>query len=517
MRCWLLMMLLGSSSYAVDVRLLVSIGNNVGSPTDAPLEHAERDAERIAELFTDIGEVSASHVVVATGRSSTEVRERLVETIGRVKELSSHGDTVSLVVFVSAHASDGALHLKGTSFPLAELRQLVEGSGASFKLVLVDACESGAIIRTKGARPVPEFDVSLESQGVKGSVYVSSSGPAEASQEVPSLSGSLFTHHLLTGLRGDADVDGDGQVSLTEVYTYAFRRTVAGAERLSQHPTFDIDAAGVGDMILSRPRLARSSIRFPADAEGHYVVMSQGRPDVVAEVEKVKARTLRLAVPPGRYLVRKKLGALVGLVSFDLPFGGEKTIAEQELTMRHFTEVTAKGTSFESHPWSLLVEGGIESEQLVGMHLRARPALGGRFTHGALWARASFGVTGGEATYDQLTTTELQLSGRLALGYRFLSWPVVPTVGVVVDGRWLQQRYRRADEDFIVQVLGAPPAPTRWSSGVSAGPLVGLEVSIGECCFVAVEVSGLVRWLPAQSQPAVTLGIDARALAGLRL
>lgn len=61
------------------------------------------------------------------------------------------GDLVSLFLFVSAHGKDGAFHMKGTHLSMAQLRELVEASGARFKLVVVDACESGTITRAKGS------------------------------------------------------------------------------------------------------------------------------------------------------------------------------------------------------------------------------------------------------------------------------------------------------------------------------------------------------------------------------
>lgn len=40
---------------------------------------------------------------------------------------------------------------------------------------------------------------------------------------------------------------------------------------------------------------------------------------MVAEVEKVAGRPLRLAVPPGRYLLRKRAEASTGLLELELP------------------------------------------------------------------------------------------------------------------------------------------------------------------------------------------------------
>jgi hypothetical protein len=511
-----LLLVLAPSSLAADVRLLLSIGNNIGDPSDEPLEHAERDAERVAALFLDLGQVAPARVQLVLGQPAATVRERISESLGRVNELTDAGDVVSLFVFVSAHGKDGQFHLKGTHFSMAELRALVEQSGAGFKLVVVDACESGAITRAKGARAVPEFTVTLEPRAAKGSVYLSSSGPAEASQEFASLQGSLFTHHWLTGLRGDADVDGDGRVSLGESYSYTFRRTVAGAVRAGQHPVFDIDATGAGDIILSSPGAARSAIFFPAEVEGAFVLMSQPRPDLVAEVIKVKGRSLRLAVTPGRYVLRKRLGMSVGLVSFELPFGGVRTLDERELTTLHFAEVVSKGSSFEPRPLALLLEGSVESQQLDGSGARWRGGVGLRGTFGAWWLRGAVSVTGAKTAGARLETDELQGGLRVSGGWRFLQWPVIPFVGLLVEGRVLHQQYERPDEARLAEIFGVGKLAPRTSFGLSGGAAVGLEVPLGDRFFVAGELDALLRWLPAEGQPAVTPGLEGKLSVGVR-
>ncbi|MDP2269919.1 MAG: caspase family protein [Archangium sp.] len=509
-------LLCAAPSRAGDVRLLLSIGNNVGDPSDEPLEHAERDAERVATLFLDLGQIAPPRVQLVLGQTAPVVRERIAETLGRVKELMDAGEEVSLFVFVSAHGKNGAFHLKGTHLSMAELRALVEHSGARFKLVVVDACESGAITRAKGARAVPEFTLTLEPPAVKGSVYLSSSGPAEASQEFASLKGSLFTHHWLTGLRGDADVDGDGRVSLGESYSYTFRRTVAGAAQAGQHPVFDIDAAGAGDVILSQPGAARSAIVFPPEVEGNFVLMSQPRPDLVAEVSKARGRPLRLAVTPGRYVLRKRLGMSVGLVTFELPFGGVRTLDERELTVLHFAEVVAKGSSFEQRPLAFFLEGSVESEQLVGAAARWRGGAGLRATFGALWLRGAVSLTGGQTVGAKVTTGEWQGGVRLSAGWRYLQWPVIPFAGLLIEGRVLSQRYQRPDEARLAQVFGVGPIAPRTSLGLTGGALLGLEVPLAERFFAAAELDALLRWLPAEGQPPVSAGLEGKLSLGVR-
>src|SRR5205807_694263 len=132
--------------------------------------------------------------------------------------------------------------------------------GATLTVVVLDACQSGAFSRIKGAQPAADFSYSsrqhLDASGV--AVLASSSG-SELSQESEQLRGSFFTHHLLVGLRGAGDANGDGQVSIDEAYRYAYHQTLMATAETAvggQHVTFEVDLKGHGDVALTFPRAA---------------------------------------------------------------------------------------------------------------------------------------------------------------------------------------------------------------------------------------------------------------------
>jgi hypothetical protein len=515
-RAFLLVLLLASlPSFAAEpARVLVAIGHNLGDPSDTPLAWAEADAQRVASLFVELGDVAPERASVVLGQGANGVREKLAEARGRVEELAAEGREVVLIVYVSSHASAGELHLGGTRLSLEWLRSFLEATPAKLKLGIIDACDSGVVARKKGGAPGPEFDVGLSSMGVRGLAFLSSSGPAEASQEFSQLKGGLFTHHLLTGLRGDADADGDGQISLAEVYGYSFRRTVEGAARGGQHPSFDLDLSGAGEFALSAPKRGRSSIVFEADASGTFVVSSQPRPDVVAEVQKVRGQPLALAVPPGRYLVQKRLGLKVGLVTVELPFGGRRVVEERSLEMRGFGEVALKGGYLDVRPWAAMVFGTFGMEPLVATGLDWRAGVGVRRGFGAWWGGAA--ILGSRRSYAgrQLAVAETSGTLRLDAGYRWLELPVVPLVGLVVDARLVSQTIKRDGGEVLDDIYG--PVPDRTTLGLSAGACAGAEVSLGERFFAQARVVGLARWLPAIDQPAVTFGLEGALGAGVR-
>ena len=493
----LLVLALAAAPAAGATRLLLAVGANVGDPDDPVLSYADEDARRVRQVMVELGGVRADRATLLLDRDASAVRQKLAELAGRISELRAAGEDALLLVYVSSHAKDGVLHLRGTHLPLAELRDAAREAGARLTVLVVDACESGTLARRKGARPGPEFEVSLDQVPLHGQVVISSSGPGESSEEWDSLKGSLFTHHLLTGLRGDADAEGDGKVSLAEAYGYAYRRTVAGAAGAGQHPAYHWDLSGTGELVLTEPLAARSALVFPASAAGRYVVASQPRPDVVAEVDKPAGRPLRLAVPPGRYLVRKRAGASTGLVEVELPYGGERQVRDAELAWRRYTEISMKGGYVATRPSAALLLGKVESAPIDGTGGRWSGVLGYRRVFGPWWALATVG--GGVASYPgvELRIDERRLTAGLSAGYRWLSWPVVPQLGLSLELTGLEQRVERGREDEIRDTFGVGRLPVRRALGLSGGVVGGFEIPLRGDAFALLQGQAALSSLPS--------------------
>ncbi|MHB8874523.1 MAG: caspase family protein [Myxococcaceae bacterium] len=510
----LTLMLLGAT--AEPARVLISIGNDVGDPGDALLKFAEKDAERVAELLRELGSVAPADALLVLGADADGVRVALGALTRRVQAHRSKDRPVVLIAYVSAHAAAGALHLKGTHLPLEELKVFLASSGAAVRILVVDACEAGTVVSRKGGAAAPAYDVRLEPLQLEGQVVITSAGPAESAEEWDALAGSLFTHHLLTALRGSADLEGDGRVTLAEAYAYAHRRTIAQSARGLQHPAFDFDLSGTGELVLSRPNTATSAVVFPAGMEGNFVIASAPSPEIVAEVDKRAGRPLRLAVPPGRYLLRKHMGHRVAVVELELPFGGERVVDEEAMTVRHFSEVALKGGSLELHPWGAMAVGAVASAPIEGTAARWAAGLGVRRTSGSSWisAQLNFGATGYHAV--GLTTGENLFAAELGAGYR-LQWnPLVPYAGVAVGAGLHRQWYTRDSEEDIRRITGAGALPSRSTLALSFGPVVGIEVPLPARAFALVEAQLQVRRLPADSQPEWTLGGLGRTAVGVR-
>jgi hypothetical protein len=285
---------------------------------------------------------------------------------------------------------------------------------------------------------------------------------------------------------------------------------------MGQHPAYAFDLAGTGELVLTEPAGARSALVFAASASGRFVVASQPRPDVVAEVDKQPGRPLRLAVPPGRYLVRKRAGASTGLVQVELPYGGERPVREEELVWRRFTEVAMKGGYVELRAGALLALARLETAPVPGSGPRVAAGLGYRHTWGAWWALGTLTASGAGYRGVALDITERSLGLGVAGGYRWLEWALVPHVGLAVELTGLRQSFHRDREEEIQRTFGVPPLAPREALAVAAGPVAGVEIPLPGHAFALVQAQLLLRHLPAEQQPALRGAALLSAGAGWR-
>src|SRR2546428_352434 len=287
-------------------RFAVVVGNDQGQPPDLPLKYAETDAARVASMLQEVGGVRPENLVLLRGQDAGTVRSTLIAVNDRVR---AAGDQGMLIVYYSGHGDAGALHLGSSSLELRELEQLVRGSAASFRLLVLDACRSGALTRVKGGSPIQPFIIQL-GQAVPGErpVIFNSSSASEDSQESDEIKGSFFTHAVVAGLLGAADANGDGRVTLEETYRYAYEATLRASSRTVaglQHPTFEYEVRGMGDVVLATlPASAatRTWVQLPAGRTWLLFHGSEEGP-VVAEVG-ARDQSRRLNLRSARYFVR---------------------------------------------------------------------------------------------------------------------------------------------------------------------------------------------------------------------
>jgi Caspase domain/Outer membrane protein beta-barrel domain len=290
---------------AEPVSYAIVVGSNTGGPGQADLHFAEDDAHKVAALLVELGGYAPAQVDVVVHPTPDELRGRLAALQTKVEADAAAGRQARVFFYYSGHARAQAIDLGADELPLTELRERLFKVPATLTVVVLDACQSGAFSRVKGAAPAADFSFSsrqhLDAAGV--AILASSSG-SELSQESEELRGSYFTHNLLVGLRGAGDANNDGEVSIDEAYRYAYHQTLLATAETAvggQHVTFEADLKGHGEVALSFPRVASAALVLPPAMAGKALVEDKRANTVVAEIYKAKGAALRIAVAPGDY------------------------------------------------------------------------------------------------------------------------------------------------------------------------------------------------------------------------
>jgi hypothetical protein len=294
------------------VRIAIVVGNNAGLADEKTLSFATRDAEQVYAALLQLGGADKGQGVLLLDADAGKVRAALKDVGRRLHTLKTQGQKVQVLIYFSGHGSDAALHVNGEKVPLEEIRAYFKEIEADFKLLIADACFSGSLIQAKGAVLADPFPIHYQDDlKVSGSAILTSSSAGELSQESRELQGSLFTHYLLSALRGAADFDRDGKVTLWEAYNHtqaSLRRRLAGVKNAAQTPEFDVDAHGSDNVVLTRVDLGQALLTLKGLPEGEYRVLEAVSALQVAEVRLSDPEGMVLALPRAPYLVYQGQG-----------------------------------------------------------------------------------------------------------------------------------------------------------------------------------------------------------------
>lgn len=328
--------------------LIAAHNGGEGLPT---LRYAGRDATRLADVLVDVGGFHRADILSVVDGDADVVLDLFDELERRVKDAKAKGDEVVVVAYYSGHAQSGALRLGDTTLQMSTMKARLEASSADVRMAFLDSCGAGEITREKGATLAAPFVVKVDEElSAKGQVIIASSSADEVSQESDDIQGSFFTHYLSSGLRGDADRDKDGRVTLDEAYAYAYGRTVAATAATragAQHPTYAFDLKGAGDVVLTQPGDAFVVVEFPDVLEGRYFVVDLERQLFVAEVEKQKGGASKIALPKGSYAIKKRLDSHLLMTRVNAREKGAFVVDDAVMDRVDFKDDYAKGTPIQ--------------------------------------------------------------------------------------------------------------------------------------------------------------------------
>ncbi|MCF8243535.1 MAG: tetratricopeptide repeat protein [Saprospiraceae bacterium] len=237
-----------------SVRAVVIGISDYQSPDIPDLRFANKDAEAFANFLRSPagGSLDGDHLKLLTNQNATagRIAEALDGLIEQAKEgdqviiyFSGHGDVegkkLSQPGFLLCWDSPSRVYMGGGTYSLAYLQEIVSTLSVQNRakvVVITDACHTGKLSGSQiGGAQLTSANLAKQ---YANEVKILSCQPNEFSLEGEQWGGGrgVFSYHLVDGLFGLADRNGDGTVTVGELDRYLEDHVTAEAAPQSQVP-----------------------------------------------------------------------------------------------------------------------------------------------------------------------------------------------------------------------------------------------------------------------------------------
>src|SRR5262245_1291331 len=221
--------------------LLAGIGRYRRADRIAGLSFAARDARALARLVRDEHVCGFPRDRVVLLADDKACRANLVRHLSRWLPQEAKGAELVLIYF----AGHGTVEVVGGreegyllphdadpdevlthGVAMGDVARWIDGIDARAVIVCLDCCHAGGILPAPGVslrasdRDMQLRPSLLQQLGGRGRFLIASCDRGQKSIEAEALRHGLFTYHLLRGLTGAGDRDGDGCVSVAELFSY---------------------------------------------------------------------------------------------------------------------------------------------------------------------------------------------------------------------------------------------------------------------------------------------------------
>lgn len=203
-------------------------------PGLAQLTAPGRDAEDFARVLGDRNICGFDHVNVLLNQPEFVVREAIDEFFDQKKPddllvlyFSGHGVRDELGALYLAVKNTNRARLRSTAIKSDFVHEAMDHSRSKRQVLILDCCNSGAFAQGTKAEVGGAMGLTRAFQGYGRFVLTASDSTQfawEGDQVIGKTDNSLFTHYLVEGLEGEADLDGDGQITVDELYDYAYEK-----------------------------------------------------------------------------------------------------------------------------------------------------------------------------------------------------------------------------------------------------------------------------------------------------
>jgi hypothetical protein len=488
-------------------RVVIAIGSNLGATGEPELSYAELDAERFAQLMTQLGGVDPKNSRVLTSPSPEEVLRRVQWEGTRL------GPQSALIVYYSGHGDEGGLHLGDQELSLVELRAAVDRSHAGLRLLIIDSCrdaghaanaQSESVIE-KGVvvSPTPSFDIDVSLQGRlelrgkhQGVIEMRSTAAGGKAAESHSLRAGVFSYHLLSGMRGAADHDGDGGVSVEEAYTFAYYRTVHDSrlsQQVFQEPVIAVKVAGAGPLLLTSVFESESVLVLPPEEGVGYEIFEQGSEARLTEAWSRPTQPTRIGLAAGQFIVYRSKSGEGSIAAISVPFGGTRTLAVSDFRPVRLATLAARGGRMALYSNRVRMNLGM----IVDDGGRFGSSLGLAYTRGAGHWRPTLGFDVTRRRFSTVTNEAARdtFAFSASVEYHAQGNRVNGSLALGVAACLLDQSLRDLDGDTRDR-----------ETALGGGPFgrAGLTVPFSPSVGFTTDVIAQATWFPEDNGPGTT-------------
>ena len=333
----LLGVLTASRAWADERYFALAVGYN-GSPagrgdvSSSPLRYADDDALSFYELEQEVGADAAVLTIpdadtrrrypwavdVARPPTVNEIERTIGELNKRMDAAAKAGHVPVFIFFYSGHGSrpqngEPAFALLDGALSDSVLHdRVIRQVHAGIIHLVVDACHADAVVRPRDAEAATADvtqaelvrQLSAETTTREPNVgLVLASGEGNASHEWDLYQAGVFTHEVISGLRGAADINQDGRVEYSELGAFlqaANREVVDARARLRSVVRPPLSQARAALIALDGNTSTGWLSHIPASAGQFFVEDQQGNRILDAHAEPGFA--MSVAIPPGRLL-----------------------------------------------------------------------------------------------------------------------------------------------------------------------------------------------------------------------
>jgi len=237
----LLLLLIGvggvASAYNNTYAVIVGVNDYMYEEFANDLPYSKKEARAFYDFLVSRkgGSVPASNICLLTDSEATKAN--IIYQAKRLFSKAKKNDRV--IFFFTGHGGEGcyAVHDSNGFFETCltydDMKSIFKYAKSNTKLMFVNACHSGGIKGDARKKDPKGKNTNLNSMGNTNIVVMTASKSDEYSWYSSDIEMGVFPYYLIKGLGGEANRDGNGYITIQELYYYVYHNVIDKTNSLS--------------------------------------------------------------------------------------------------------------------------------------------------------------------------------------------------------------------------------------------------------------------------------------------